>query len=71
MIIILLVLLIIMVVAILTDSIGTIVILNRVVRLQRDVCDIHVKVRLWEQIASVQLHVRAPLLGPETNCPHP
>jgi hypothetical protein len=65
----LLALLAVLVTAVLTDSVGTIIILNRVVRLQHDVCDIHAKVRAWEEIASRQLHVHGPLLGPETGCP--
>jgi Na+/H+ antiporter NhaC len=50
--------------AVLTDSIGTILILNKVVRLQNEVCAIHDKVLVWERITSNRLGAPVPLIGP-------
>ena len=67
-----LVLLVVVVTALFADSVGTLLILNRVVRLQHDVCDIHLKVHDWELIVSRQLHgqVPAPLLSTVPGCPY-
>jgi len=60
----LLVLLAVLVGAVLTDSVGTILILNKVVRLQHEVCNIHDKVLVWERITSHRLGAPVPLIGP-------
>jgi hypothetical protein len=60
----LLVLLALLSAAVLTDSVGTILILNKVVRLQHEVCSIHDKVLVWERITSAKLGAPVPLIGP-------
>jgi hypothetical protein len=60
----LLVLLAVLVGAVLTDSIGTILILDKVARLQHEVCSIHDRVLVWERITSAKLGAPVPLIGP-------
>ena len=68
----LLVLLFIMVASTATDSIVIIVTLNRLVRVQHEVCMIHERVKIWETITSAQLHVQGPLLSsPPAYCASP
>jgi hypothetical protein len=61
------ILLAIVVTSIFTDSIVVILVLNRVVRLQNDVCSIHKQVHAWELIAARQLKIQQPLLS--SGCP--
>jgi len=62
----LLVLLAVTIAATVVDAIGTIDLLNRTVQLQHEVCDIHIKIRLWESIAAHRPGIppiRGPILG--------
>jgi len=45
------------------DAIGTIELLNRVIVLQHEVCDIHSRVKTWEALTSTRLHIHGPLLA--------
>jgi hypothetical protein len=66
-----LVLLALVVSGIVTDSLVTIVILNRIARLKQDVCNIHTQVHAWEDIVSRKFphgSIPPPLLGEPPDC---